>query len=190
MSNGNHKGSAYERWASVSLSNWLSGGLRDDLLWRSAGSGSRATVKSRHQKAQQYRPRADAGDLVGTDVLGCMFTRLFFVECKHYKDMMIGAWVHGHKGWLERQVLKPFTDAENNNRVPFVLCRENRRKDLILTSSGGRRMMKWASDDRLCHRMQFFHEGIEVYVYHYTMFIEMCKWARLHTKCAAEGLFD
>lgn len=44
---GKGKGSAFERNICRTLSLWWSGGKHDDYLWRSAGSGGRATVRGK-----------------------------------------------------------------------------------------------------------------------------------------------
>ena len=44
---GKEKGSSFERLVCKRMSMWLSKGERDDLFWRSAMSGGRATVQLR-----------------------------------------------------------------------------------------------------------------------------------------------
>ena len=57
------KGGHFERDVCKRLSLWWSYGERDDLLWRTAGSGARATVRSR--KNQQTANHH--GDICATD---------------------------------------------------------------------------------------------------------------------------
>lgn len=72
------KGGQYEREICGELSRWWSGGTRDDLFWRSAASGGRATVRGRRglQTAGHY------GDIAATDPRGEPLTRRLCIELK------------------------------------------------------------------------------------------------------------
>lgn len=73
-----HKGPPFERWVATRLSLWWTGGERDDVFWRSQGSGGRATNRRRRGRttAGQY------GDLCATDPSAQPFIDLFTVEMK------------------------------------------------------------------------------------------------------------
>ena len=77
------KGAAFERWVCKQLSLALSGGKRDDLLWRSAMSGGRATIgkKSGMERSHQV------GDISAISKEGEEFLSRYVVECKHYKKL-------------------------------------------------------------------------------------------------------
>lgn len=72
------KGGQYEREICGELSRWWSGGTRDDLFWRSAASGGRATVRGRQgkQTAGHY------GDIAATDPSSEPLTRALCIELK------------------------------------------------------------------------------------------------------------
>lgn len=72
------KGSSYEREICRMLSEWWSGGRRDDIFWRSSASGGRATVRSKSGKATfgQY------GDIAAVDPVGQPLTRTLCFELK------------------------------------------------------------------------------------------------------------
>ena len=72
------KGSSYEREMSVALSLWYSGGKREDLLWRSAMSGGRATVRAKAGKSTANQQ----GDLTPTDPSIYPLTNLVSIELK------------------------------------------------------------------------------------------------------------
>ncbi len=78
MSNGKRKGSSWERWACVRLSEWWTGGSRSDCFWRTAGSGSRATTRGRKGKdtAGAY------GDVAATDHEGIPLLAFMAIELK------------------------------------------------------------------------------------------------------------
>lgn len=73
------KGSAFERRVCKELSLWWSGGERDDLLWRTAASGGRATVRS---KAGKSNTSGGYGDITSTDPRSRVLTRVFAFELK------------------------------------------------------------------------------------------------------------
>ena len=72
------KGSKFERDICKSLSLWFSHGKRDDIFWRTAGSGARATVRMK-----QGKMTADsAGDICAIHPSAKKFTRLCIFELK------------------------------------------------------------------------------------------------------------
>ena len=78
MPRGNQKGSAFERLICKELSMWWSGGKRDDIFWRTAGSGARATQR-RKSGRDTY---GQHGDVQAIDPIGELLTDLFSIELK------------------------------------------------------------------------------------------------------------
>ncbi len=72
------KGGQFERDICRSLSLWWSGGKHDDLFWRTAGSGGRATVRRKKGKGT----KGHAGDITNTSKHGAGFMRLVTLELK------------------------------------------------------------------------------------------------------------
>lgn len=72
------KGSTFEREICVQLSLWLSDYTRDDLFWRTATSGARATVRAKLKKTTA----GGAGDIQATDPLGIPFISRYAIELK------------------------------------------------------------------------------------------------------------
>ena len=72
------KGSGFERDVCSKLSLWWTDGRRDDVFWRSAGSGARATTRSKRgrQTVNQH------GDITAVDPVGASLTDLFSIEIK------------------------------------------------------------------------------------------------------------
>lgn len=72
------KGGAFERLICKQLSLWWSNGKRDDIFWRTAGSGARATTRSKRQLGtkNQY------GDVQATDPIGQPLIDLCTIEIK------------------------------------------------------------------------------------------------------------
>ena len=81
------KGGKFERDAARDFSLWWSGGARDDIFWRTGGSGGRATARNKAGKhtAGQY------GDLAATDPTGVALTTWGTIELKRgYQHAHVG----------------------------------------------------------------------------------------------------
>lgn len=72
------KGGAFEREMCVRLSKWWTGGARDDIFWRSATSGGRATIRARMGKSTF----GQHGDIQAVDPIGQPLTKLCTIEMK------------------------------------------------------------------------------------------------------------
>jgi len=72
------KGSQFERAICKQLSLWWTNGKRDDVFWRTAGSGARATTRSKRGRGtkNQY------GDIQATDSIGQPLIDLCTIEIK------------------------------------------------------------------------------------------------------------
>lgn len=73
------KGSAFEREMCKAFSLWWTKGKRDDIFWRTSGSGGRATIRTQKNKKTfgQY------GDMQATDPVGQPLIDLCSIEMKH-----------------------------------------------------------------------------------------------------------
>ena len=139
---GGKKGAAYERMIAVMFSLWISEGTREDLLWRTAMSGGRATVKrQRGRKAD-----AQAGDLGSIDPMADWFTSTFLLELKRYhsfdwhRDVADPTSATSQKA-TKRPLeifLHTVQEAKVAGRVaPMVILRGDRCPDLIMTTGKG-----------------------------------------------------
>lgn len=72
------KGSKYERDVCRQLSEWWSQGERDDIFWRTAASGGRATQRNKSKR----RTFGQYGDIQAVDPIGSPFMRLVTLELK------------------------------------------------------------------------------------------------------------
>jgi hypothetical protein len=143
---GGKKGAAYERTLAVMFSLWISDGKREDILWRTAMSGGRATVKRSKGKSAD----AQAGDLGSIDPMGDWFASTFLIEAKRY-----------HSFEWHRDVAEPSTatatkatkrpleiflhtrvEAKQSGRfAPLVILRGDRCPDLVMTTGKGYRKL-------------------------------------------------
>ncbi len=72
------KGGQFERQLAGDLSRWWTRGERDDIFWRTGGSGGRATVRGRRGAATFN----GYGDLFATDPIGQPLFELVTIEIK------------------------------------------------------------------------------------------------------------
>jgi hypothetical protein len=72
------KGSGYERELCKHLSLWWTDGGRDDVFWRSSGSGGRAMLRGRAGAATA----GQHGDVAATDPVGAPLIDAFTIEIK------------------------------------------------------------------------------------------------------------
>lgn len=78
MANKSIKGTDWERELSKWWSLWWTNGDREDVIWRTHGSGSRATARSKRGKGT----RGAAGDLMATDPVADPLFLFFLMEAK------------------------------------------------------------------------------------------------------------
>lgn len=77
------KGGEYEREICKRLSLWWTGNKRDDVFWRSSGSGARAKVRGR----AGVQTMGQHGDVAATDPVGVPLIDLLTIEIKRgYSD--------------------------------------------------------------------------------------------------------
>ena len=157
------KGSSFERKICKELSMWLSNGDRDDLFWRSAMSGGRATVKFRKGGKNQTQ----AGDISAIDSYGERLTSVFMVECKAYKDLDFIGLFHTerssglHRFWREAQ-----DAAELAGRHPLLIAKQNLFNAVVVVDGKGSDLLFDAQVDPIA-----IYPHLNAYVYWYSSLI-------------------
>ena len=121
------KGQAFERLVCRQLSLWVSGGKQDDLFWRSAISGGRATVRAAKGIATHV-----GGDICSTHPDGHKLTNRYFIECKHRKSLDLHAFMFG-KGRLFLYWLVARRQAIQHRRIPLLIAKQNNTPTLVVT---------------------------------------------------------
>lgn len=125
---GKKKGSEFERLICKKLSLWVSQGANDDLFWRSAMSGGRASVQYKKGIANRQ-----AGDITAVSPEGHEFTDWFYVECKSVRDLNIQAFMfQTGVGKLKTFWSAAKRQAVRHNRWPMIICKENRSPVLVV----------------------------------------------------------
>jgi len=99
------KGSQFERDICKLLSKWWTGGKRDDVFWRTAGSGARATMRSKKNQNTfgQY------GDVQATDPIGQPLIDLCTIELK--------------RGYSQDTFANLLEDSTTHNAVPCMYAK-------------------------------------------------------------------
>jgi hypothetical protein len=115
------KGSSFERDCCVQLSLWISKGERQDLLWRSAMSGGRATVQ--HAKGKDNTTQC--GDISAVDPLGHHLTRTYVVECKHYRNLNITSGLLQGRGNLSKFWRETVGLSKRHKKHPMLVAKQN-----------------------------------------------------------------
>ena len=135
LGGGSQKGSAFERKVCRQLSHWLSGGKREDLFWRSAMSGGRATLGLKKGMVRATQ----AGDVTAIDGkgLGAQFLKQFVVECKHVKSLDLDKAVAKQTGAFVKYWAKHLGEARAHSRSPFLVARQNRFPTLLFLDMDG-----------------------------------------------------
>jgi len=123
---GKAKGSDFERYVCKRLSLWISRGKREDIFWRSAMSGGRATI-------QGAKNRAQAGDISAVDPLGAPLIELFLIECKSYKNLNLMGLINPKSAKDGFPTFWPRceADAAERNKSPMVIAKQNRWGEIV-----------------------------------------------------------
>ena len=131
---GKGKGSSFEREMCRTLSEWWSKGHRDDLFWRTAGSGGMAKTRGRMSKQTfgQY------GDIQATDPKGQPFLDAFVVELKRgynkytIADMFDKPSSAKRPQLWESQFLQVEEDWLNSDAMYWMLISKRDRREALL----------------------------------------------------------
>lgn len=128
-----NKGGKFERDTCRQLSTWFSDGERDDMFWRSAGSGGMAT----RRRSKGLQTTGHCGDVAATDEIGRVLLDVVTIELKRgYSkftfqdsfDKIAGAAV---QEW-EKHVVQSIGDHELAGSVAWMLiARRDRRGALV-----------------------------------------------------------
>jgi hypothetical protein len=127
------KGSNFERETCKTLSLWWTNGERDDVFWRTAGSGARAKTRSKTGQSTfgQY------GDIQATDPIGQPLIDAISIELKRGYSRSTFADIIDKKKTSKTQTYELFIeqakqDAENAG-APFwiLIAKRDRREALV-----------------------------------------------------------
>jgi len=118
---GSQKGATNERKVCRLLSLWVTHGKREDVFWRSAMSGGRATVAKRKGKILA----SQAGDISAVDEAGHTLTNYFYIETKHVKAIQLDRFIVTQTGPLVKYWKTVQLEARSYNKQPLLIVKQN-----------------------------------------------------------------
>jgi len=127
---GSNKGSSFEREWCKKLSLWVSDGKKDDVFWRTAGSGARATSRKKQGKCTCN----SEGDMGCLDPEYSWFLDFFLVEMKRgYPDWRLDHFLQKKppKGGLIDVWNRLAKDARAAEKSPLLIFKQDRRDVLF-----------------------------------------------------------
>lgn len=173
---GKSKGGAFERMICKQLSRWWSGEKRDDIFWRTSGSGARATVRRRHKKRK--RTFGQYGDVQAVDPVGQPLIDLCCFEMKT-----------GYNKWSFLDVLDSTTEGkqpiekflyqaaesmrQTGARWEVLICRRTQRVPIIIIPWS----MAWLIQEKFGGIVDNFLSApmLQVHAMRLDDFLEWCK---------------
>lgn len=165
MKNPKQKGAEFERTVCKKLSMWASGMLREDLFWRSAMSGGRATFETRKSREQKGKLSNQAGDVSSISEIGMPLVETFFLEAKHYADLKMDGIVYGATGELRAIWEEPLDKAKMYQKIPLVIAKENFRQPLLLTNEEGSCLLSKATKEGFSFALKAYFPIIGMHVF-------------------------
>jgi hypothetical protein len=128
---GKRKGGAFERAICKQLSLWASRGKAEDWYWRSSMSGGRATIRQRRGEKNVLQ----GGDVCCVGPRGHRLTKLFFIECKFYRDLHLDNLLKPNPG--TKPPLVEFwnicsKEAAKHGRIPLLIAKQNGMEPIVV----------------------------------------------------------
>jgi hypothetical protein len=130
---GKQKGGAFERLVCKDLSRWVTSGRREDVFWRSAMSGGRATTRLVKGKRSPHV----SGDICAVHHDGNRFMDYFYVECKIYRLLDLHRVAFGCQGNLLSFWETTKQQASNNGKMPMLIAKQNLYPPILVLGGSG-----------------------------------------------------
>lgn len=162
---GKAKGASFEREICVMLSQWVSNGQQDDVFWRSAMSGGRATVA---HKAKGKRLSNQVGDISAIHSVGNSFICSFAVECKFYRDLNYVGLLTG-KGKIIEFWNEINQQARTHDKLPFLVARQNRMTANVCLNRKGVRTL-----NMLTNQFDLISYPLDIFIMPASRFVKVC----------------
>ena len=163
--NGKAKGCSFERDICKKLSLWWTNQQSDDIFWRTASSGGRATQR----KKQEKETFGQNSDIQATNPDGQPFVDLFCIECKRgYGKWDLLEFLDGGKTTPEilsfsNQVME---DCEKG-QYPVIIFKRDRKKACIAISAIG----LYEAQDTLFSLGVRIHQGLTLNLNNFNYFV-------------------
>ena len=127
------KGSSFERDICKQLSLWWTDYKRDDVFWRTAGSGARATVRSKKKKGTF----GQHGDVQATDPIGQPLMDIFSIELKRGYTQATASNAFDASKQTKKHIFLEFVEqaeqsrAGSSSRFWMLIHKRDRRETLV-----------------------------------------------------------
>ncbi len=129
--NGHRKGSKFERDISKQISSWFTKGERDDLLWRTAGSGARQTTRQK----KGLQTEGHAGDIASTSAESKILTDVFCFELKNYADINPWQLIVGENklvtGWWDELIVT----TQFEDKLPCLIIKQDYKPPIFISDN-------------------------------------------------------
>ncbi len=130
------KGSNFEREICKLLSLWWTNGKRDDVFWRTSGSGARATTRSK----KKQKTFGQYGDVQATDPIGQPLIDLCTIEIKRgyskstFADLIEESTIANAKPCMYEKFIKQAKRDCKKADTPWwlLIVKRDRRKTIII----------------------------------------------------------
>ena len=163
------KGSGWERSACQKLSMWVTNFQQEDVFWRSAMSGGRATVRGRKAQPAAEREKLNlanqVGDISAIDPAGALLMRMFVIECKFWRDMCFGHWNFNKDAGLYTEWHKVLVRAHECGKASMMLAKQNRIGEVCMVDKLGRDLLLGTLDDPSHLTLHAHYPTRNAYVY-------------------------
>lgn len=129
--NSKQKGGAFERKVCKLLSLWVSDNKRDDLYWRSAMSGGRASVRF---KKYGKKSESQAGDISSIDPIGNRLIEIFAIECKNYDNLRYDSllFMRPKAGTFVSCWEQTVETAKQHSKLPMLIAKQDQIKEIVI----------------------------------------------------------
>ena len=124
------KGSQFEREVCVRLSEWWTGGTRQDVFWRSSTSGGRATTRAKSGKTTA----GSYGDISSIDPIGQPLLDMFTFEIKrgYSRHTVHDLLDNPNKSTWHEFIDQAVTAHEQAGSVAWAIISKRDRKDATI----------------------------------------------------------
>ena len=164
------------------LSLWASGLTRDDIYWRSATSGGRATFRTRQKRSQQALPELlnQTGDISAIDPLGKPLIDAFFIECKSLADLHLRTLIYGGVGETRKYWEEPLKKARSYKKELITVAKENfGKEELVLTTKTGWEILRQARKPNRAFRVRALFPDLGLYIFFLRDFLTALDYQKL-----------
>lgn len=156
---GKAKGGGFERLVSKRLSLWVSGGKDEDLFWRSALSGGRATVALK--KGQTLKRQS--GDISSVGEGGHVLTNFWYLECKFYANLDILNFIFLGRGKLQKFWKTALKEAKRYDKLPMLIAKQNRFPIIVVVKADTLNDVLEGTPNIICVRR--YKMNVDIYLF-------------------------